>query len=65
MNISDNWTTYIVKVCKFKFHCTPINSFYNNKILLNVVSSEREARAVMEKVTSVVKYLHQNGVVHR
>ena len=27
--------------------------------------SEREARAVMEKVTNVVKYLHQNGVVHR
>ena len=27
--------------------------------------SEREARAVMEKVTLVVKYLHQNGVVHR
>jgi len=27
--------------------------------------SEREARSVMEKVTNVVKYLHQNGVVHR
>jgi len=36
-----------------------------DKILRQKFFSEREARAVMEKVTSVVKYLHQNGVVHR
>jgi len=36
-----------------------------DKILRQKFFSEREARAVMEKVTQVVKYLHQNGVVHR
>jgi len=36
-----------------------------DKILRQKFFSEREARAVMEKVTNVVKYLHQNGVVHR
>ncbi|XP_023345348.1 ribosomal protein S6 kinase 2 beta [Eurytemora carolleeae] len=36
-----------------------------DKIVRQKFFSEREARAVMEKVTSVVKYLHQNGVVHR
>merc|ERR1719270_3267027 len=36
-----------------------------DKILRQKFFSEREARAVMEKVTCVVKYLHQNGVVHR
>lgn len=36
-----------------------------DKILRQKFFSEREARAVMEKVTMVVKYLHQNGVVHR
>ena len=36
-----------------------------DKILKQKFFSEREARAVMEKVTNVVKYLHQNGVVHR
>ena len=36
-----------------------------DKILRQEFFSEREARSVMEKVTNVVKYLHQNGVVHR
>ena len=36
-----------------------------DKILRQKFFSEREARAVMDKVTCVVKYLHQNGVVHR
>ena len=36
-----------------------------DKILRQKFFSEREARSVMEKVTNVVKYLHQNGVVHR
>ena len=36
-----------------------------DKILRQKFFSEREARAVMEKVTNVVRYLHQNGVVHR
>merc|ERR1719342_1448363 len=36
-----------------------------DKILRQKFFSEREARAVMEKVTNVVKYLHQNGVGHR
>ena len=36
-----------------------------DKILRQKFFSEREARAVMDKVTMVVKYLHQNGVVHR
>ena len=36
-----------------------------DKILRQKIFSEREARTVMEKVTNVVKYLHQNGVVHR
>ena len=36
-----------------------------DKIQRQKFFSEREARAVMEKVTNVVKYLHQNGVVHR
>ena len=36
-----------------------------DKILRQKFFSEREARSVMEKMTNVVKYLHQNGVVHR
>lgn len=36
-----------------------------DKILRQKFFSEREAKAVMERVTSTVKYLHQNGVVHR
>jgi len=36
-----------------------------DKILKQKFFSEREARAVMEVVISVVKYLHANGVVHR
>ena len=36
-----------------------------DKILRQKFFSEREARAVMDKVTCAVKYLHQNGVVHR
>ena len=36
-----------------------------DKILRQKFFSEREAWSVMEKVTNVVKYLHQNGVVHR
>ena len=40
--------------------------FWNASLLFRQkFFSEREARAVMEKVTNVVKYLHQNGVVHR
>ena len=33
-----------------------------DKILRQKFFSEREAKAVMEKVTNAVKYLHQNGV---
>ena len=33
-----------------------------DKILRQKFFSEREARAVMEKVTSAVRYLHLNGV---
>ena len=36
-----------------------------DKILRQKFFSEREAQAVMDKVTSAVKYLHHNGVVHR
>jgi len=36
-----------------------------DKILRQKFFSEREAKAVLEKVTTAVKYLHQNGVVHR
>jgi len=36
-----------------------------DKILRQKFFSEREAKAVMERITSTVKYLHQNGVVHR
>jgi len=36
-----------------------------DKITRQKLFSEREARAVMDKLVSVVKYLHQNGVVHR
>jgi len=36
-----------------------------DKILRQKFFSEREAKAVMERVTTTVKYLHQNGVVHR
>jgi len=36
-----------------------------DKILKQKFFSEREARCVMDVVTSVVKYLHSNGVVHR
>jgi len=36
-----------------------------DKILKQKFFSEKEARCVMEVVTSVVKYLHVNGVVHR
>ena len=35
-----------------------------DKILKQKFFSEREARAVMEVVISVVKYLHANGVRH-
>ena len=38
---------------------------HSNVLFRQKFFSEREARAVMEKVTNVVKYLHQNGVVHR
>ena len=33
-----------------------------DKILRQKFFSEREAKAVMERITSTVKYLHQNGV---
>ena len=36
-----------------------------DKILRQKFFSEREARGVMDKITSAVKYLHHNGVVHR
>lgn len=36
-----------------------------DKIVRQKFFSEREAQAVMEKITSAVKYLHNNGVVHR
>jgi p90 ribosomal S6 kinase len=36
-----------------------------DKITRQKMFGEREARAVMDKLVSVVKYLHQNGVVHR
>ena len=36
-----------------------------DKILRQKFFSEREAQAVMDKITSAVKYLHQSGVVHR
>lgn len=36
-----------------------------DKIVRQKFFSEREAQAVMEKITSAVKYLHHNGVVHR
>ena len=36
-----------------------------DKIVRQKFFSEREARAVMERVVSAVRYLHQNGVVHR
>lgn len=36
-----------------------------DKITHQKMFGEREARAVMDKLVSVVKYLHQNGVVHR
>jgi serine/threonine protein kinase len=36
-----------------------------DKILRQKFFSEREAQAVMDKITSAVKYLHHNGVVHR
>ena len=39
--------------------------YYTSLLFRQKFFSEREARAVMEKVTNVVKYLHQNGVVHR
>jgi len=36
-----------------------------DKLIRQKFFSEREARAVMERVVSAVRYLHQNGVVHR
>ncbi|CAB4068705.1 RPS6KA [Lepeophtheirus salmonis] len=36
-----------------------------DKILQQEIFSEREARSIMERLTSAVHYLHQNGVVHR
>ncbi len=36
-----------------------------DKIIRQKFFSEREARAVMERVVSAVRFLHQNGVVHR
>ena len=36
-----------------------------DKILRQKFFSEREAQAVMDKIASAVKYLHQSGVVHR